>query len=224
MSQVHEGPNTGVAAAALAEYLRVKFGGSTYSAAGIEDDDGTVFESVFNAGDKVTVIPPSYHGTVQMIASGAIAAGANVYPAASGKVSATVAGRRIGKNLTEATADGDVIEVQRLARDTSDLEEGGVNALTGASMQITEDMCKNGHVTTSHSTAAAVLLPAGKVGMRVTITKIDANAQAHTVTPNGAEVIQGAATFAAMDAQYDSVTLEYVNTALGWVITGKHIA
>lgn len=54
-------------------------------------------------------------GTTKIVASGAIAAGAVVYQAAGGKVSAlpVAAGtyRRVGIALNAAAADGDVIEV-----------------------------------------------------------------------------------------------------------------
>jgi hypothetical protein len=52
-------------------------------------------------------------GTVKMVASAAITAGAPVYTAAAGKVSATygAATYLVGRALTAAGADGDVIEV-----------------------------------------------------------------------------------------------------------------
>lgn len=224
MSQMTEGPLTGVSSAALGLYLRVKNGGSTFGLAGVEDDDGVVKEPALAIGDRVTFWPPKKEGTVIMVADGAISAGANVYPAASGKVTATVQGRRIGKAIAAVTADGDWVEVERTEKDTDDFEENGERALTGATMAVTAAMCKNGKVTTSHTGAATITLPAGKKGMRVTITKIDANAAAHTIDPDGAELIQGGATLATMDAQWDSVTLEWQSATVGWVITGKSIA
>lgn len=224
MSQMTEGPLTVLAGAALGQYLRVKNNGSSWGLAGVEDDDGVVKQPALASADYATVWPPLKEGSVIMIAAGAITAGANVYPAASGKVTAIVQGRRIGKALTAATADGDLIEVERTEKDANDFEASGVQALTGATMTVTAAMCKNGKVTTSHSGAAEVDLPAGKASMRVTITKIDSNAAAHTLTPNGSEKIQGASNFAAMDAQYDSVTLEYQDATVGWGITGKHIS
>ncbi|HYB94986.1 MAG TPA: hypothetical protein VEC39_08430, partial [Vicinamibacterales bacterium] len=214
------------ASAAMGQHLRVKYDSNDEAAlSGIDDACiGTLKDRVLAADDQCTVIPLNVDGTRIMIADGAIGIGDNVYPAASGKVSATVAGQRIGVAVTAATADGDWIEVLPTERDSNDLLATGVNALTGATMTVTAAMCKGGHVTTSHSGAATVNLPAGKVGMRVTITKIDANAAAHTIDPNGAELIQGAATFAAVDAQWDSVTLEYSGAVVGWTIVGKHIS
>lgn len=223
--QSRNGPWTARASGALGMHLRVKFDGSDeLELAGVEDHLGTLKEEVLAADELATVIPPNEPGSKLMIANGAIGIGDDVYPAASGKVTGTIQGRRIGKALSVTTTDGDWVEVQELPYDASDAIASGPNALTGASMAVTAAMCKNGHVTTSHSGAAAVNLPAGFEGARVTITKIDANAAAHTVTPNGAEKIQGAGTFAAMDAQFDSVTLEWLGSTVGWNIVGKHIA
>ena len=52
-------------------------------------------------------------GTVKMVANAAITAGAMVYTAAAGKVSPTYGGTLflVGRALTAAAADGDLIEV-----------------------------------------------------------------------------------------------------------------
>lgn len=64
------------------------------------------------AGD---VLLRTANGTVPMIAAGAIAAGAVVYTAASGKINDVQAAGafRVGIALEAATADGDVIEILR---------------------------------------------------------------------------------------------------------------
>lgn len=53
-------------------------------------------------------------GTMKMIASAAITAGSPVYTAAAGKVSSTYGATAflVGRALTAAAADGDIIEVQ----------------------------------------------------------------------------------------------------------------
>lgn len=101
-------------AAATAEALRVYLTGGKMAIAGATDiDDGTAAERVLTADDYGPVRLKNAPGTVRMIASEAISAGAAVYAAASGKVAASGAAR-IGKNVGEAaTADGDVIEVER---------------------------------------------------------------------------------------------------------------
>lgn len=63
-------------------------------------------------GDKVTVL---VGGVVKVVASGAIAAGALVVSAAGGKVATIAANtfdKLVGRALTSAAADGDVIEVR----------------------------------------------------------------------------------------------------------------
>ncbi|WOO41167.1 capsid cement protein [Rubellicoccus peritrichatus] len=69
------------------------------------------------AGDYVNVsLPGSVDSTLLMIASEAISAGEDVYTAASGKVQdrPLVAGTyyQIGRALTDAAGDGDVLEVE----------------------------------------------------------------------------------------------------------------
>jgi hypothetical protein len=226
MSQEHDGPVTGTTGEAMDLHRRAIFGGSTWTYPDVTEDHGTIRETEQGSGDVVSILPPAMGRTVIMVADGVIAAGANVYPATDGKVSATVQGRRIGINVGSATTtDGDWVEVLRLPEDADDLQTTGVNVLTGATMAITAAMCKNGVVSTDHSTTATVNLPAGKKGMKVKIIKVDSNAAAHTITPNGSEKIQGASTLATVDAQFDSVSLEYTGSSVvGWLITGKSIA
>lgn len=222
MSQSHEKAITRQTAEAIPMHARVVLNGSDkLRMADVEDDIGTVDER-YVAADEWASCKLRGDRTVIMIADGSITAEADVYPAADGKVTATVQGRRRGKALTGASA-GEYVEVLELPNDALN-SIAGANALTGATMNITAAMCKGGHVTTSHSTTATVNLPAGFAGARVTITKIDSNAAAHTMTPNGSEKIQGGANFAAMDAQFDSVTLEWLGGTVGWNIVGKHIA
>ena len=68
-----------------------------------------------SAGDPVAVKLLNHPGTVEIVAAGAISAGAIAYAAADGEVSAVpvAAGtyRKIGIALEAATADQDVIEI-----------------------------------------------------------------------------------------------------------------
>jgi hypothetical protein len=100
--------------AATAEGLRVVLSAGKMAIAGVNDiDDGTAFEAVLTADDYGPVRLKSAEGTVRMIASEAISAGGAVYAAAGGKVAAS-GGIRLGKNVGgAATANNDVIEVQR---------------------------------------------------------------------------------------------------------------
>ena len=106
------------AGAAIAQPLRVTLSGGKLAAAGITDKElGTLRDASFADGDVRAVHLRTANGTCKMIASEAIAVGAAVYTAASGKCSDTAASTSylIGTALTEATADGDVIEVLRNA-------------------------------------------------------------------------------------------------------------
>lgn len=114
MTQIwNEGPErTFVFAASTNAFLRMKVNTSGEAAiAGAGEDDIGVAASGYAAAEYGTVRLRKSSGTTVMIASGAISVGASVYPAASGKVSATKFGRRRGICLTAATADGDQIEV-----------------------------------------------------------------------------------------------------------------
>jgi len=69
-------------------------------------------------------------GTFEMTAAGAITAGAEVYQAADGKVSATVVpGGKIGIAIEAATADGDIIEVLPVLSSSESAVEAVQNAL-----------------------------------------------------------------------------------------------
>ncbi|MDD5657872.1 MAG: DUF2190 family protein [Elusimicrobia bacterium] len=102
----------------IAQHLRVKLSAGVLAVAGAADSElGTVLNRAVS-GDAVAVRLRTAAGTCKMVASGEIAAGADVYTAAVGKITAT-AGSGIfcvGTSLEAATADGDVIEVLRHAR------------------------------------------------------------------------------------------------------------
>ncbi len=103
---------------ALGQYLRVK-NDVTYglALAGATDEElGTVNEEFVVSGlgsrSHCPVLTPMAPGTHYMIASEAISQFGDVYAAAGGKVAATGT-VRIGKTLTAATANGDIIQVLR---------------------------------------------------------------------------------------------------------------
>jgi hypothetical protein len=81
-------------------------GANATNVIGVADRDGV-------SGTKAGYYP-LYHGVQRVVANGAITAGSPIKAAASGKVAPFVDGtdaqdRRIGKALTAAAADGDVI-------------------------------------------------------------------------------------------------------------------
>lgn len=102
-----------VAAAAIAQHLRVKTPGALALAGAADVELGTM-EVACTAAGPTTVRLRTAKGTCKMVASAAITAGVTVYAAANGKIAAsgTVT---IGTALEAATADGDVIEVLRHA-------------------------------------------------------------------------------------------------------------
>ena len=101
--------------AAVARSLRVMLSSGNVAAAGITDDEIGVMEELSLAGDtKASVRLVNYGETVRLVAAGAVSQYAEVYPAASGKISATVTGARWGIALEAASGDGSEIEVLRL--------------------------------------------------------------------------------------------------------------
>jgi hypothetical protein len=133
-----EGNLTFFADIALAKALRVKIkSGSTtdpieVELAGLgEAHIGTVLKPAL-IDELVAVKPRNAQGTHEMVAAGAISAGAVFYGAASGKISATVAGAAIGIAVEASTADGDIIEVFPFESEgRSEGIQGGTIATTG---------------------------------------------------------------------------------------------
>jgi hypothetical protein len=102
------------AGAAIGQHLRVSLSAGKLAAAGANTQDiGTLVEASFADGDVRAVHLANAQGTCKMVASAAVTAGALVYAAASGKVSATKTSILIGRALEAATNDGDIIEVMR---------------------------------------------------------------------------------------------------------------
>ncbi len=62
-------------------------------------------------GKDCAVVPYNKTGTMEMVAAGAFSIGADIYPAAGGKVDDVIAGSKIGTALEAATGDGDIVEI-----------------------------------------------------------------------------------------------------------------
>jgi len=110
-------PITFIANVELAQKLRVAIvSGTTTSPpnvgiAGV-GDAGIGINDVLTAITKLCVVEPfNKSGTLEMVASGAIAEGVDVFPAAGGKISAIAAGSALGKAMEASTAYGDIIEI-----------------------------------------------------------------------------------------------------------------
>lgn len=111
-----------IAGGAISQYLRVKLSAGKLALAGATDYElGTARVDAFADGDPVAVHLRTAPGTVIMVAAGAIAVGADVYGAASGKANdvATSTYVYIGTALTAATGDGSLFEVLRAASNTA---------------------------------------------------------------------------------------------------------
>jgi len=98
-----------VTSEAIARALRVKLAAAgTVSLAGAgEEGIGTAYDAAASGGNVTVELD---HKSVEATASGAITAANPCYAAASGKVSATVSGRRIGIAL-ESVTDGNKFEM-----------------------------------------------------------------------------------------------------------------
>lgn len=90
---------------------RVKISGSTVVQAGATDQDIGVASVAGVSGDKIEVNSYDRVDIARYKADGAITAGADVYPGATGYVSATVQGTRIGIALNTTTTAGDIVKV-----------------------------------------------------------------------------------------------------------------
>jgi hypothetical protein len=133
MSQFVQTPTKALPAnEAVAKYLRVKLlSTGKFDVAGVSDASiGTLEEASGAAGDMRSVRLKSAQGTRKMVASGAIAAGAPVYAAASGKISATANGYAEGVALEAAGANNDVIEVLALAHSVQKTACGQATTVT----------------------------------------------------------------------------------------------
>ena len=114
MSQYTDGPTkTFTSGGALGQFLRVDTPAALALAGASDVEIGTVEEAVFAAG-PTTVRLTTAQGTIKMVAGGVIAIGGTVYAAASGKVAATGT-VVIGYAMEATTADGDILEVLRVA-------------------------------------------------------------------------------------------------------------
>lgn len=114
MSSMIEGSTrTFTASAALSQWRRVRLNSSlelAYASASDLDALGVLRDPVLAASAPAVVHLFSAEGTVKVVASEAITAGAACYAAANGKVAATGT-VIVGEPLEAATADGDVIEI-----------------------------------------------------------------------------------------------------------------
>tara|TARA_R100000951_G_scaffold23673_4_gene19929 strand:- start:3696 stop:4070 length:375 start_codon:yes stop_codon:yes gene_type:complete len=98
---------------AIGLYSLVAKSATGVAACGIDDHAiGTATREAFAAGDVISVKLVSGAGTHKVIASAALAEGADAFTAASGKIGASAStAYRVGVLLEAAGADGDVVEM-----------------------------------------------------------------------------------------------------------------
>lgn len=150
-------------------YLRVKLSGDhTVTVAGLDDIEiGVARAAAAAAADPVSVLTETKQGTMVLVAAGAISQNALVYPAASGKVSATVKGAPRWIALEAAAGDGSVIECMRfnsaVVKNTAD---------PGTGVAITVPPQCSAHIALTIASAGAetnTLLPPIFPGQRLSI-------------------------------------------------------
>jgi hypothetical protein len=171
MSQINEeGLKCFDTAAAIGQYLRVKFSSvGVVAVAGASDLSlGVTEEATFAASKPVTVRLKTKEGTRKMVASGAITAGAAVYGAASGKVSASGSVYE-GIALEAATADGDVIEVLPGPTDLNNAGAVTSVAATGSTQADAAALSVGTNTVSAADGTKGVLLPAAVAGLRVRV-------------------------------------------------------
>lgn len=101
------------AASAISAYSLITVNSSGQAALATTNDLHVgVAQADVASGDQTPV--RLYTPTFLMKAAGAITAGSQVYPAASGKISGSAVGSNIGMACEAATASGDVIEIATL--------------------------------------------------------------------------------------------------------------
>lgn len=169
MSQYTEGGlKTFESGAAIKDYSRIQIGSdrkvTTAGASAV--CDGTAERAAFDADEYIPVRLKNAPGTRQMIAAGAISAGASVYAAADGEIAATGSILE-GKALEAATAKGDIIEVMTGSANVSNSpasvaatgsDQAGAAAVTGSLV-----------LATASDGTKGVRLPAISVGTVVEI-------------------------------------------------------
>lgn len=220
---VNEGPAiTLQAGGAIAPHTRVVMSGGKLAAAGAADREvGTLKDRALADLDLVGVYAANAGGVYPMVAAGAISQHARIYPAAAGRVSATINGRCLGIALEAAAGAASVFPALRIPGidGTKDVE-----AHT-ADDTLTEAESGSVHTTTGASGTVVFTLPAAVVGLEYYF-QVGA-AQELRLDPDGTETValpstgvQGAAG-KYLTANADGETVHIVcTTAGGWSVFG----
>lgn len=209
------GPDT--AAGAIARYLRVKTPGAVAAAGALEQSFGTIDTDCTAAG-PCSVRFRTSEGTRKMIANTAITAGALVYGAAGGKVSAIINGNVEGTARDAATADNDIIEVVPF---NAPILHGVIAYAVNGALALTQ-----GVATLTKAGVAAMTLAAPTVAQEGLILRVvSQTANAHTITATGLiddGVIGGSKTTATF-AAYAGASIELMASGLKWAVISKNV-
>lgn len=170
---------------ALSAYLRVVETAGVLALAGATDREHGVTTRRIEASQFGSVHLRTANGTVCFTASAAITAGALVYGAASGKISATANANLIGIALQAASGDGSVIEVLRLAQINA-YNVGVTDAKTADYTVLAADSGKT-FSTAGAAGTVTFAMPAATVGLKYRF-RVGA-AQELRIDPDGTETI-----------------------------------
>lgn len=188
MTRVVSNQRTFQFAAATGANLRVKFNGSwkmTLAGAG-EDFLGVTERAILTADEYGAVNLRNCTGTQLGVAAGAIAVGATVYGAASGKINDVAIGPALGSALEAAGADGDIIEYLPFASESA---QGSALPVEAHTADDTLTTAESGSVHTNTGAAGAVVLtlPPATVGLNYQFAV--GAAQELRLDPDGTETI-----------------------------------
>lgn len=129
---------------------------------------------------------------------------------------------KAGSNLTDLTTRNHNDLTNIFGGGTSDYyhltasQNASISALTTVSSLATLN-ATNGYVLCNANAGAFIVnLPSASIRKRLHLKKVDSSINAITVTPNGADTIEGAATYS-LNTQYKSITI-YSDGTSTWYI------
>lgn len=151
--------------------------------------------------------------------------GKDVYASADDVLTLSPAGNsRVGRIVAVAGANLARVRCRPVCQLSGVLDNAPVLALADASATLTLDHVNRTLLIANTAARTLTLPPVAQVraGGTLRLIKTSADAYAVTLDGNAAETIDGAATYAAVDAAYDVVTL--LCTGTEWVVVGRDVA
>lgn len=174
---------------------------------------GTIDNTTASTGVIQAVLMLGRGQTKKMVASEAMATvGVRVYQAAGGKIALNGV-LCVGILRSVAGADGDIVEVDDKV---PTVDPNGSNTVAGGTLAIP---VTRRHVAKTTGGVEALTLADGLPGQLLTIT-LSAAGGAGTITPT----TKTGFTTVALATAKDSITLQFVDSTIGWVVVGKNDA